>query len=200
MGRPIKTAKTQTTGIVDSGFSSATSGVVGGATGQASTQVLARVKIGAQTEANGYIIRQKGKSKFLVASTTAIQDEDIKSGNTYVITNTSNTDWTYFGVKNAANGVVFTATVDGTGLTTGGAVNQVTVCTLANIANSSLTNNTMTVECTYANSTTFKAKTLSNHHVTDFNDPAAVNVKYIADFSTANASTTPYPTVTVANA
>jgi hypothetical protein len=200
MGRPIKTAKTQTTGIVDSGFSSATSGVVGGATGQAGTQVLARVKIGAQTEANGYIIRQKGKSKFLVASTTAIQDEDIKSGNTYVITNTSNTDWTYFGVRSAANGTVFTATVDGTSLTTNGVVNQVTVCTLANIANASLTNNTMTVECTYANSTTFKAKTLSNHHVTDFNDPAAVNVKYIADFSTANASTTPYPTVTVANA
>ena len=200
MGRPIKTAKTQTTGIVDSGFSSATSGVVGGATGQAGTQVLARVKIGAQTEANGYIIRQKGKSKFLVASTTAIQDEDIKSGNTYVITNTSNTNWTYFGVKNAANGVVFTATVDGTSLTTNGVANQVTVCTLANIANSSLTNNTMTVECTYANSVTFKAKTLSNHHVTDFNDPTSVNVKYIADFSTANASTTPYPTVTVANA
>ena len=195
MGRPIKTAKTQTTGIVDSGFSSATSGVVGGATGQASTQVLARVKIGAQTEANGYIIRQKGKSKFLVASTTAIQDEDIKSGNTYVITNTSNTDWTYFGVRSAANGTVFTATVDGTGLTTGGAVNQVTVCTLANTANASLANNTMTVECTYANSTTFKTKTLSNHHVTNFSD-----AKFIADFSTANASTTPYPTVTVASA
>ena len=195
MGRPIKTAKTQTTGIVDSGFSSATSGVVGGATGQASTQVLARVKIGAQTEANGYIIRQKGKSKFLVASTTAIQDEDIKSGNTYVITNTSNTDWTYFGVQSAANGTVFTATIDGTSLTTNGVVNQVSVCTLANIANASLTANTMTVECTYANSTTFKAKTLSNHHVTNFSD-----VKYIADFSTANASTTPYPTVTVASA
>ena len=198
MGRPIKTAKAGAT--VDTGFSSATSGVVGGATSQSGTQILARVKIGAQTEANGYIIRQKGKSKFLAASVTTIQDEDIKAGNTYVITNTSGTDWTYFGVRSAANGTVFTATVDGTGLTTNGTVNQVAVCTLANIANASLTNNTITVECGYANLTAFKAKTLSNHHVTNFEDPTAGNVKFIADFNTGNASTTPYPTVTVATA
>jgi hypothetical protein len=191
MGRPLKTSKVN--GTVDYGFPSTTSGIVGGNTGQTGNQILARVKIGAQAEANGYIIRQKGKSKFLAASVTSIQDEDIKAGNSYVITNTSNTDWTYFGVRSAGNGQVFTATVDGSGLTTNGVVNQVTVCTLANTANAALVANTMTVTCTYANSSTFRAKTISNHHVTNFSD-----VKFIADFNTANASTSPYATVTVA--
>jgi hypothetical protein len=193
MGRPLKITKAG--GTVDTGFPSATSGVVGGATSQTGNQILARVKIGAQAEANGYIIRQKGRSKFLVASVTAIQDEDIKAGNTYVITNTSNTDWTYFGVRSAANGTVFTATVNGTSLTTNGVVNQVTVCTLANTANASLVNNTMTVECGYANLTAFKAKTITNNHVTNFSD-----AKFVTSFTTGNASTTPYPTVTVASA
>ena len=192
MGRPLKTAKNNAT--VDYGYASATSGVVGGNTGQSGYQVLARVKIGSQTEANGYIIRQKGKNKFLAGSVTAIQDEDIVAGSSYVITDTSNTDWTYFGVQNAANGQVFTASVNGTGLATNGVVNAVAVCTLVNVANSSLTSNTMTVECTKADATQFKAKTLSNTHTSDFSDN-----KYITTFGSANASTQPYATVTVAN-
>lgn len=186
MGRPLKIAKSAT---IDTGFPQTASGVVGGNTGIAGNQVLARVKIGTQTEANGYIIRQKGKKKFLVASTTAIQDEDIVANNIYVITSVSNTDWTYFGVTNAAVGRVFTAPRDGTGLTTNGTVSRVGVCTLANTANSSLANNTMTITCTFANTTTFRAATITNHFVTSF-----AGVKYIAD-NAANAATTP---VTVA--
>jgi hypothetical protein len=191
MGRPLKTTKAAG---IDTGFPQTTSGVVGGRTSIAGNQVLARVRISTQTEANGYVIRQKSKKKFLAGSTTTINDEDIKAGNSYIITDTNNTDWTLFGIRGAAaNGQVFTATVDGSGLATNGTVNQVAVCTLVNVANASLAANTLTVECTLANSSTFRAKTLSNHHVTDFSD-----VKYIADFSTANATTTPYPTVTVA--
>jgi hypothetical protein len=194
MGRPLKTAKNN--GTIDTGFTSTTSGVVGGNTGQTGYQVLPRVKIGSQAEANGYIIRQKGKSKFLVGSVTSIQDEDIAANASYVITSLSNTDWTALGASSVpAAGEIFTATKSGAGLTTNGVVNLVGVCTLVNVANASLTSNTMTVECTHANAAQFKSKTLSNHHVTNFSD-----VKYIADFVTANASTTPYPTVTVANA
>ena len=138
MGRPLKTTKAAG---IDTGFPSTTSGVVGGNTSIAGSQILCRVKVSSNSEANGYIIRQKGKNKFLVS--------------------------------------------DGTN--TG-------VCTLANTANAALADDTMTVTCTYANSSTFRAKTLSNHHVTNFSD-----VKFIADFTTANASTTPYATVTVAN-
>jgi len=147
--------------------------------------VLCRVKIGNQAEGNGYILRQKGKKKFLVANATSIQDEDIVANNIYVITSVSNTDWTYFGVTNAAVGRVFTAPRDGTGLTTNGVVNRVGVCTLANTANSSLAANTMTVTCTFANAATFRAATLTNHFVTSF-----AGAKYIAD-NAANAATTP---------
>jgi hypothetical protein len=193
MGRPLKTSKVN--GTVDYGFPSTTSGIVGGNTGQAGNQILARVKIGAQAEANGYIIRQKGKSKFLVGSVTSIQDEDIAANASYVITSLSNTDWTALGASSLPTvGEIFTAKKSGAGLTTNGVVNQVTVCTLANTANAALVANTMTVTCTYANSSTFRAKTISNHHVTNFSD-----VKFIANFNTANASTSPYATVTVAN-
>jgi len=188
MGRPLKTAKNN--GTVDTGFVSGI-GVVGGNTGQAGNQVLARVKIGAQAEANGYIIRQKGKRKFLVGSTTSIQDENIVAGTTYVITSLGTTDWSYFGVKSPVVGRVFTATVDGTGLTTTGVVNRVGICTLANTANTSLAANTMTVTCTFANTSTFRAATLTNHWVTNFS-----GVKYIAD-NASNGATTPQ-TVAVA--
>lgn len=187
MGRPLKIAKSAT---VDTGFPQTASGVVGGNTGISGSQVLCRVKIGDQTEGNGYILRQKGKKKFLVANGTAIQDEDIVANNTYIITSVSNTDWAALGAgATAAVGKIFTATKNGTGLTTNGVVNRVGVCTLANIANSSLTSNTMTVTCTFANSSTFKAATLSNHFVTSF-----AGAKYVAD-NAANAATTP---VTVA--
>jgi hypothetical protein len=193
MGRPLKTTKAS--GTVDTGYNNYPPGVTGGNTGQTGNQVLARVKIGTQTEANGYIIRQKGKNKFLVGSVTAIQDEDIAADVSYIITDTSNTDWTYFGLTNAANGQIFTSSVSGAGLTTNGVVNRVGVCTLADIANASLTANTMTVTCTYANASTFKAATLSNHFVTDFTTPLAN--KYLAAYA-ADGATSPI-TVNVAH-
>lgn len=182
MGRPLKIAKSSTSGT---GFPQTASGVVGGNTGISGSQVLARVKIGSQAEGNGYIIRQKGKRKYLVANASAIQDEDIVANASYIITSVSNTDWSFFGVKNADVGTIFTSPVNGTGLTTNGVVNRVGVCSLANTSNSSLANDTMTVTCTFANSATFRAATLTNHFVTSFAD-----VKYVAD-DTANAGTTP---------
>jgi len=134
MGRPLKIAKSA---AIDSGFPQTASGVVGGNTSISGNQVLCRVKVGANAEANGFIVRQKGKKKFLV------QDASGNQG----------------------------------------------VCTLANTANSSLTDNTMTITCTFANATTFRAATITNHFVTSF-----AGVKYVAD-NTANAATTP---VTVA--
>lgn len=136
MGRPLKTAKSAT---IDIGFPQTASGVVGGNTGIAGNQVLCRVKVGSNSEANGFIIRQKGKTKFLVEDASGNQG----------------------------------------------------VCTLANTANASLANNTMTITCTFANASTFKAKTITNHFVTNFSD-----VKYIADNASDN-STTP-ETVAVA--
>ena len=62
MGRPIKTAKGAG---IDTGYDQPY-GVVGGNTGVPGTQILCRVKIGANAEANGWIIRQKGARKYLV--------------------------------------------------------------------------------------------------------------------------------------
>jgi hypothetical protein len=62
MGRPLKTAKGPG---IDTGYDQPY-GVVGGNTGVAGTQILCRVKIGTNAEANGWIIRQKGARKYLV--------------------------------------------------------------------------------------------------------------------------------------
>lgn len=68
MGRPLKIAKSAT---IDSGYSNPSGyGVVGGDTGIATTQVLCQVKIGANPEGPGYILRQKGAKKYLVTDGT----------------------------------------------------------------------------------------------------------------------------------
>lgn len=68
MGRPIKTTKTST---VDTGFSNpAGYGIVGGDTAIAVNQIECTVKIGANPESTGFIIRQKGMTKYLVTDGT----------------------------------------------------------------------------------------------------------------------------------
>jgi hypothetical protein len=74
MGRPLKIKESAT---VDVGFDNPTGGnfygVVGGDTDLASNEyptTTVRVKVGANAEADGYIIRQKGRKKFLVSDGT----------------------------------------------------------------------------------------------------------------------------------
>ena len=68
MGRPLKTAKSAT---IDTGYNNPSGyGVVGGDTGIAPTQIVCQVKIGANAEAPGFIIRQKGAKKYLVTDGT----------------------------------------------------------------------------------------------------------------------------------
>lgn len=111
----------------------------------------------------GYIIRQKGKQKYLVKGTT-------------------------------------------TGL--------VAQCYTANIANTALTPNTMTITATYANAATVKVQSLSDHTVELFTStsggpaPSTDNINNaapaFATFNTAYAANTyggqPYPIVTIGNA
>jgi len=68
MGRPLKIAKSAS---IDSSVGNAAGyGIVGGNTGLSTATILCRVKIGSNAEANGYIVRQKGKHKFLVSDGT----------------------------------------------------------------------------------------------------------------------------------
>jgi hypothetical protein len=64
MGRPLKIAKASAT--VDTGFPSTAVGVVGGDTAQAGNQIQVRARVTGFAEGDGYIVRQKGASKFLV--------------------------------------------------------------------------------------------------------------------------------------
>jgi hypothetical protein len=64
MGRPLKITKAS--GTVDTGFPSASVGVVGGNTAQAGNQIQIRARVTGFAEGNGFIVRQKGAAKFLV--------------------------------------------------------------------------------------------------------------------------------------
>lgn len=209
MGRPLKIRKTQGSTPVDSGFNnpdglSNTYGVVGGNTNQSGAgtgpQILCRVKIGTQAEANGYIIRQKGAKKFLVGSSVTIQDENIVAGLSYVITLVGTTDWAALGAStNATVGDIFTAKISGSGLTTTGQVNRVGVCVLADLDDAALTDNTMTITATKADTSTFRLSQATNHWGLDFTTPDP----YVLSFNAAENANPPdllYPVVTVASA
>ena len=153
MGRPLKIKKVIETGGntgVDIGFNALLSltnpvapspiwdnsteylGVVGGT--QPPTVATAnypivkcRVFVTGFAEADGYIIRQKGARKFLVADSTA--RTALVQGRAYRITVVGNTDWAAYGAPNAQIGTIFTATsaLANTGT---GRVNAVGVCVL----------------------------------------------------------------------
>ena len=146
MGRPIKIAKSAT---IDSGFNNPagagnTYGVVGGDTAFSTPTILCRVKIGANAEADGWVVGQKGKSKFLV------------------------TDGTNTGI-----------------------------CFLANLADGSLTDDTMTITVTKADTSTVRLSYITNHWGLDFS-----NNRYVLTFNAAGAAPagTLYPLVQVASA
>jgi hypothetical protein len=68
MGRPLKTAKLagKGTGFNNPAGEFNTYGVVGGDTAIVGPQIRVRVRIPGQAEADGFIVRQKGRKKFLV--------------------------------------------------------------------------------------------------------------------------------------
>jgi hypothetical protein len=89
--------------------------------------VKVRVFVTGFAEADGFIIRQKGSRKFLVADATA--RTALVSGQAYRITVVGNTDWAAYGAPDAQIGTIFTATsaLADTGT---GEVNAVGTCVL----------------------------------------------------------------------
>jgi len=119
MGRPLKIKESAT---VDVGFDNPTGGnfygVVGGADTLATNEyptTTVRVKIGGNSEADGYIIRQKGRKKFLVS--------------------------------------------DGS---------NEGVCVVSDLADSALTNDTMTITCYDSGSSAIRLEYLTNKWALDF--------------------------------
>jgi hypothetical protein len=151
MGRPLKIQKTNNGVLTDAAyppFSALTNpvpptgtnpewlGVVGGnfTTSSPSAQypvVQCQVNIAlpsgsGQGVANGRIIRQKGARKFLVASATTVNDEDMVVGASYQILSLGGTNWQQMGAPAGATaGAIFTCTATvatastGTGLLVG---------------------------------------------------------------------------------
>jgi hypothetical protein len=195
MGRPLKIKQSTT---VDVGFNSFSSldqptvvipagmsssqylGVVGGANASIATSTYPVVYVNANvagTSGDAYIITQKGQTKYLVGIDGAIQDEDIVKGNSYKITSLSNTNWQALGAPATANvGDIFTATVNGTGLTTNGTVELVGVCYL--VDSDTPAAGEMQVIAT-TNSAAFNVSKMTNKYVWDYQTPA---VKYAANF------------------
>jgi hypothetical protein len=149
---------------------------------------------------NGIILRQKGARKFFVQDLTALQDEDIIAGNAYIITSLGTTNWQALGASSTAVvGTVFTATIDGTGLTTTGTVNLVGTCVLVNSATPTAGNMSITMAVA-GDSTAVYISKLTNRFVQDFNggetggnantgnvwDPTQVinDIEYAANFFT----------------
>jgi len=166
-------------------------GLEGGLTSFSGNQIQPRVKLGSGSEATGSILRAKGSRTFLVTDGASVNDESVSVGSIYQILTVGSTDWNAMGLRGtAAVGAIFTATAVGAG---SGTVSLVKKCTLANLADAALTADTMTITCTKADASTFKAKRITNKHVWDFSDN-----KYLVG-STASSSTTP-ATVAVARA
>lgn len=144
------------------------------------------------TPDNGYVVRQKGKKKFLVARRQNIEDEFIAAGGSYIITSVSNTDWEALGAgPDAALGKIFTASVDGAGLATNGQVYALGVCTLVEAASAALVRNQMSLALTKGDVSTEYAASLTNHFTVDFTDNGTdenAGTKYIATFLGANST------------
>jgi len=165
MGRPLKIAKSAT---VDTGFPYVDTyniGVVGGSTAITGAQIRARVKIGSNTNADGYIVRQKGSKKFLVAELTSVAVTSAVADQEYLILTVGNTDFTAIGAGESTVGTIFTATGAGTGT---GTVYRVGVCTLVDKADGSLGADEMSITMQEDDSSTLRLARVSNRYGIDF--------------------------------
>lgn len=134
---------------------------------------------------NAYILRQKGKKKFMIVDNSSLQDEGIAAGNTYLINDPSNTDWVALGAgADAAYGKVFTATTDGVGLATNGTVFPVMVATL--VADTPAANE-FSMEV-YDDGSTYLATSITNHWVSADED---ASTKYVATIFNNNGEVDP---------
>jgi hypothetical protein len=210
MGRPLKIKQSTTidigfnpyndldqpTVVIPTGLTGTEyTGVVGGAqvgVATAANPVIAiSAKLPDQSEDNAYIITQKGATKYFVAIQTTILDEDIVAGNTYVISVAGDTQWDLIGAGiNAGVGDLFTATKNGSDIPNGtGQVFRTGICSLVNVAASSLANGQMQMTVDYGTGAV-QVSRVNNKYVWDCSVPP---VKYLANFfdnggSTADAS------------
>ena len=171
-------------------------GVVGGSSTAATTTTFPRIVVqvnitlasgSAAGSAAGYIIRQKGAHKYLVADTTS--RSALVVGNAYIITTVGDTDWAASGAPNAAVGTTFTATVANANTGTG-RVNLIGTCILSDAA--APTNGNMSIAWMQNDSSELYLSKLTNKFMLDWTggtDSYAAadvinDVRYVANFFT----------------
>ena len=171
-------------------------GVVGGSSTAATTVTFPRIVVqvnitlasgSAAGSAAGYIIRQKGAHKYLVADTTS--RSALVVGNAYIITTVGDTDWAASGAPNAAVGTTFTATVANANTGTG-RVNLIGTCILSDAA--APTNGNMSIAWMQNDSSELYLSKLTNKFMLDWTggtDSYAAadvinDVRYVANFFT----------------
>ena len=147
------------------------------------------------TPDEGFIVRQKGKRKYLVVREQALNDEFFANGQTYYINSLGNTNWQALGAgPDAAVGKIFVCTGENGALTTNGNAFAVGVCTLTNDSSSNLIRNQMSMTLDKASGGDPYCQSLTNHFATDFTNNGTdenSGTKYLVSF---NAKTnTPDP-------
>jgi hypothetical protein len=150
--------------------------------------VQVRVDIVGGTEDNGFIITQKGATKYLVAAVTPINATAMVVGNTYRILTVGTTPWSVSGAPTSGVviGDVFYCTAVGTG---SGTVQQVGICQLSNEADGALTAGNMTISMDIGDSVVTRISKLTNKYALDWTggDTYAASavlqrIRYLANF------------------
>lgn len=200
MGRPlkIKISDTQDAGFNNpDGSATATPsgelfyGVVGGNISTSDytfpvTTTRVRPTGGSITaEGEGFILRQKGASKFLVSrlDASAIDPANAVVGSTVRVVAVGDTDWASMGAGKGTIAVGHIFSVEAASAAgSSGTVAECGICTLANEADSGLSTGSMTVSYTDVGSSLVRLKRLSNKHGISFADaPVLLNFFNILD-------------------
>ena len=117
-------------------------------------------------EGDGFIVRQKGASKFLVSrlDASAIDPANAVVGSQIRIVSVGDTDWASMGANNGgtiAAGLIFTVTAASSAGSSGTAA-ECGICTLADENDASLSTGSMTVSYTDVGSSAVRLKRFSN--------------------------------------
>ena len=143
----------------------------------------------------GFIIRQKGKRKYLVVRQQNLQDEFLAAGQAYYIQSVGNTDWSLFGAgSDAAVGKIFTCTQANPSVSTNGVAWAMSICTLVNDSSSNLLKNQMTITLDKAAGGDPYCQSLTDHFAIDFTNNGSgqnTGTKYIASFDAKTATPDP---------
>ena len=202
MGRPLKIAKSLTKDIAynnpgDDVANRTPSGelyygVVGGDVSLSSitnpiTSTRVRPTGGSITaEGEGFIIKQKGASKFLVSrlDASAIDPANAVVGSIVRIVAVGDTDWNAMGMPGngfVSAGAIFTVEA-ASAAGSSGTVAECGICTLANEADAALSTGSMTVTYGDVGSSLVRLKRFSNKHGISFADaPVLLNYFNILD-------------------